>query len=82
MVHTDLKICRSLILSFIIFLLPLITSSQETEPNPSAQAKQPTYTTSRLVTEKQVIDGKLDDECWKRGTWAGNYTQFIPNEGA
>ncbi len=46
------------------------------------QVKQPVYTTSRLVTEKPVIDGKLDDDCWKHGTWAGDYTQFIPNEGA
>jgi len=44
--------------------------------------KQPEYTTSRLVTEKPVIDGILDDECWKKGTWAGDYHQFIPNEGA
>jgi len=43
---------------------------------------QPVYTTSRLVTAKPVIDGKLDDECWKVGTWAGDYTQFIPDEGA
>ncbi len=39
--------------------------------------KQPVYTTSRLVTAKPVIDGKLDDECWKKGTWAGDYHQFI-----
>ena len=44
--------------------------------------KQPVYTTSRLVTAKPFIDGKLDDECWKNGTWAGNFTQWIPNEGA
>ena len=43
---------------------------------------QPVYTTSRIVTARPVIDGKLDDECWKHGTWAGNYHQFIPNEGA
>ena len=43
---------------------------------------QPTYTTSRMVTAKPVIDGKLDDECWKHGTWAGNFRQWIPNEGA
>jgi Domain of unknown function (DUF5916) len=43
---------------------------------------QPVYITSRLVTVKPVIDGKLDDECWKNGTWAGNFTQFVPNEGA
>jgi hypothetical protein len=34
------------------------------------------------VTKKPVIDGKLDDECWKYGTWAGDYTQWIPREGA
>ena len=34
------------------------------------------------MTPKPVIDGKLDDECWKKGTWAGDYHQFIPNEGA
>jgi hypothetical protein len=42
---------------------------------------QPVYTTSRLVTPRPVIDGKLDDECWKHGTWAGDYHQYIPNEG-
>jgi hypothetical protein len=43
---------------------------------------QPTYTTKRLSAKKPVIDGKLDDECWKYGTWAGDYTQWIPSEGA
>lgn len=43
---------------------------------------QPVYTTSRLVTPRPDIDGKLDDECWKHGTWAGDYHQFIPDEGA
>jgi len=33
------------------------------------------YTTVRLTTEKPNIDGRLDDECWKLGTWAGD---FIP----
>lgn len=44
--------------------------------------KQPVYTTTRLVTAKPVIDGKLDDECWKKGTWAGDFHQWIPKEGA
>ena len=43
---------------------------------------QPVYTTSRLVTSRPDIDGKLDDECWKHGTWAGDYHQFTPDEGA
>ena len=40
------------------------------------------YHTCRLSVDKPVIDGKLDDACWKTGEWAGNYTQWIPNEGA
>ena len=47
-----------------------------------AALKQPVYTTTRLISEKPVIDGKLDDECWKEGAWAADYTQFVPNEGA
>ena len=44
--------------------------------------KQPVYTTSRLTTAKPIIDGKLDDECWKTGVWAGDYHQYTPDEGA
>lgn len=44
--------------------------------------EQPVYVTSRLATAKPVIDGKLTDECWEKGTWAGNFRQWIPNEGA
>ncbi len=40
------------------------------------------YRTTRLTTEKPIIDGILDDACWKTGEWAGDYTQWIPNEGA
>jgi len=54
---------------------------QDTIVNQGA-VKQPVYTTSRLTGAKPVIDGKLDDDCWKSGTWAGDYTQYIPDEGA
>ena len=40
------------------------------------------YTTERLSTPKPVIDGILDDDCWKTGNWAGDFVQWIPNEGA
>ena len=55
---------------------------QDTVPGKKAPFKQPVYTTQRLSTPRPVIDGKLDDECWKKGTWAGDYHQFTPNEGA
>lgn len=88
-----MKIFASYLRSAIVILLTIIsslsyivkgqvTSSQQDTLSKGATLKQPEYTTSRLVTEKPVIDGKLDDECWKKGTWAGDYHQFIPNEGA
>jgi len=63
-------------------LYDTILVRQDTIPVKTQFLKQPVYTTTRLVTTKPVIDGKLDDECWKKGFWAGDYTQFIPNEGA
>jgi hypothetical protein len=54
---------------------------QDTVPK-KGSVVQPVYTTTRLVTPRPDIDGKLDDECWKHGTWAADYNQFIPNEGA
>lgn len=75
-----------------IFLIPAITGffsaaaqdnhNQDTVLVQYSSLKQPVYTTSRLVTDRPVIDGKLDDECWKYGTWAGDYHQWIPDEGA
>jgi hypothetical protein len=48
----------------------------------SAPKARRVYTTTRLSTEKPVIDGKFDDPCWKTGEWAGDFVQWIPNEGA
>lgn len=82
---------RSLILCIVFFHLSLkswavydpdkIVTDQDNAPQMNAN-NQPVYTTSRLVTAKPVIDGKLDDECWNHGTWAGDFHQWIPNEGA
>jgi len=77
-------------LTFVLFLSSVISTTsiavnreqQDTVPKQDLPLKQPVYTTMRLVTPKPVIDGKLDDDCWKHGNWAGDYHQFIPNEGA
>ncbi len=84
-----------LIRSFVCYFLLLFLSlegqalngtdvrMEDQDINPQLNAnKQPVYTTARLVTDKPLIDGKLDDECWKHGTWAGDFHQWIPNEGA
>lgn len=42
-----------------------------------------TYHTTRLTANPPVIDGLLDDECWRNnGEWTGDFIQWIPNEGA
>ena len=83
---------RLVLIYFFVFLiqnnvysLPAgmrINLQQDTVPKQPASVKQPVYTTSRLTTAKPVIDGKLDDECWKTGVWANEYHQYTPNEGA
>ncbi len=40
------------------------------------------YRTVRVQGEPPTIDGRLDDEAWTQGEWAGDYTQQIPTEGA
>jgi hypothetical protein len=72
------------IVLFLSLVIPVSLYGQDKVINDTVpiKAKQPVYVTTRLVTPRPVIDGKLDDECWKKGTWAGSYNQFIPNEGA
>jgi hypothetical protein len=56
-------------------------TKQETDTT-QKEYKKPVYTTTRLKGSRPEIDGKLKDECWKEGEWAGHYHQYIPNEGA
>ena len=72
---------RTVVFSHILFTFNLIFTTsffiyvsgqssathQDTLPDRSA-TNQPVYTTSRLVSGRPDIDGKLDDECWKHGT--------------
>lgn len=74
--------------TFILFFVCLfiveakaICSSKDSI-NSATKKPLPIYTTTRLTTPKPIIDGKLNDECWKTGEWGGNFTQWIPKEGA
>ena len=67
---------------------PGAVSAQEA-PAPAAAAnpfgrKYPArvYETRRLLGRPPEIDGRLDDDAWKLGDWAGGFTQQIPTEGA
>ncbi len=70
-------------------LAPALAQEPPAPPAPSAEAnpfgrKYPAriYRTVRLEGQPPTIDGRLDDEAWKQGEWAGDYTQQIPTEGA
>ncbi len=80
------KILALFSLSAIVSIFSTVSGQSSDTPQDTiskqSQFVQPVYTTTRLVTAKPVIDGKLDDECWKTGDWAGDYHQYIPNEGA
>ena len=74
---------------FIIFILffysPFVLASYEngkdTIKSNASSREIRLYTTQRLSTPKPVIDGVLDDACWKTGTWAGDFIQWVPTEG-
>ena len=87
--HKDQKIKSFLFILTLIIPVSIFSSlsaqsvvSQQDAVVESGSVKQPVYTTTRLVTVAPLIDGNLDDECWKKGNWGGNFTQWIPKEGA
>jgi hypothetical protein len=58
-------------------------ASQEAAAKPMGRKYPPRiYRTVRLEGAPPTIDGRLDDEAWKQGEWAGDYTQQMPTEGA
>ena len=48
-----------------------------------AHAKDPQSLSARRITEKPVIDGKLDESIWQADNtfYTGNFTQNEPNNG-
>jgi len=71
----------TLLFLFLTSGLLAFNNSKDTIKTQGANSLR-TYTTTRLTTPKPVIDGKLNDECWKTGEWGGDFTQWIPKEGA
>lgn len=71
----------TLLFLFLTSGLFALNNSKDTITEPIAKHLR-TYTTTRLTTPKPVIDGKLNDECWKTGEWGGDFVQWIPKEGA
>ncbi len=71
-----------ILLTFLFLFSGIAVWGNESDTtSTSGQKPVKVYTTQRLTTAKPVIDGILNDECWKTGEWAGNYIQWIPKEG-
>src|ERR1041384_1353712 len=87
-IHTSTKMTGiKNIYAILAFMIMSLFNLQKafSQNNFSDSTKRPlrAYHAKRISSsERPVIDGKLNDDCWKVGEWAGNYTQWIPNEGA
>ncbi|HVU25326.1 MAG TPA: DUF5916 domain-containing protein [Opitutus sp.] len=62
---------------FVGLGLGLVVAAAAESPRPKR-----TYDAARLTGEPPVVDGRLDDACWREGEWAGGYRQREPFEGA
>ena len=72
--------------SFAIALTALLGAPPERNdpepPGPLTPGGRRYYMTQRLKGSPPKIDGKLDDEAWNEGYWAGDYRQYVPRNGA
>ena len=68
--------------SFIAHSQNSFTSSQEMPTDSLTKEGKRIYFTQRFKSPTPKIDGVLDDNCWKEGSWSGNYLQHMPKEGA
>jgi hypothetical protein len=83
-------ICKKILFSTFILLITFssnfISGQNQVPADTSYKFRTPgtprIYNTTRLSPAEPVIDGNLDDDCWKTGEWAGDFTQFVPKEGA
>jgi hypothetical protein len=69
-------------LTLLFFLIATQLFAQENSTAKNQPSEVRSYQTQRLSTPPPVIDGKLDDACWQNNNWAGDFTQWIPKEGA
>jgi hypothetical protein len=40
------------------------------------------YNSNGIISSAPLIDGKLDEECWKNALWKEDFVQYEPTEGA
>ncbi len=74
--------CRVLLgCSAVATLAAQTTSTSAPTPRPT-RADRRVYVSARLQGDAPRIDGQLDDSAWQLGSWAGDFVQRSPTEGA
>lgn len=66
---------RILLTVFVALLCTLLNAQQQDT------VKKKNYQAT-FTSNAPVVDGDLDDDAWQAGTWAGDFTQFEPHNGA
>lgn len=77
---------------FSILIILLVFSATISAQNSNKYTLSSDSTVNRLtgtmriyvatkITKRPKIDGKLNDECWKSGDWAGGFVQQVPLQG-
>lgn len=83
---TSIFCCRNIenflvtILTSIISFSTIIGQTDSTRNGINYYPKR--YYSATRVSIIPKIDGDLNDECWKKGSWSGGFRQWIPVEGA
>jgi len=68
-------------LAILLFSFFAAYSQEDSNLIPFDKAYKRTYNTVRLQGKAPLIDGRLDDDCWKNeGSWSQNFIQNIPVE--
>jgi hypothetical protein len=82
------SLVNSILLRFIVLPGAIVfctahpaRGTDHTQPDGKNPREKRIYNTVRIENCKPLIDGILDDECWKQGEWSGNYSQHTPVEG-
>ena len=77
-----MSVARRLMMALVVVLPQIQGVPAFAQAQDNARSHPPRiYNTQRLVGEPPSVDGRLDDEAWKEGEWAGEYIQQNPVEG-
>ena len=77
-----MSVARRLMMALVVALPHIQGVTAFAQAQDNARSHPPRiYNTQRLAGKPPSIDGRLDDEAWKEGAWAGDYIQQNPVEG-